>query len=305
VVGPDGNPVQARIELWRRSGAVGLGTGQIIPSRSDGSISYGNLAPGEYQLIATTAAPPILFAETSVTLGGIDVSGVRLDLTPAVTATGRLEFKGTSLTPPEASQVLVSVRPISGYSAGASPGPVTVEKDFGLTFTSMPPGRWRIDAAVRGAVKPGDPAWSVSSVRLGDNDITDLPFEVTAGQPLQPITISLTDAGPELSGTIVAADGRGADVFVVAIPSDEHYWVWSSRRIRQVRPDAAGRYVFANLPAGSYRIAAVRELEQGDLASLSFLRELVRASTEIEIAPGQKKILDLKLNGGSNHPITR
>jgi len=297
VMGPEGSPLPARIELWKKSGTVGLGTGQITNTRPDGSISYTNLAPGDYQLIAMTQTPPIVFAETLVSVMGRDVTDVRLDLAPALTATGRLEFQGTKLTPPDASQVVVSVRPISGYSAGASPGPVTVAKDFGLTFTSMPPGRWRIDGAVRGAVKPGEPTWSVLSVTLGDRDVTDLPFDVAVGQVLPPITVTLTDSGAELSGAILAPDGRGADVFVVAIPSDEQYWMWASRRIKQVRPDATGRYVFANLPAGRYRIAATTELEQGDLQSLTFLRTLVGSSAEVTVGVGEKKVFDLKLGG--------
>lgn len=297
VVGPDGNTPQVRLELWRRSGALGLGTGTVTAARADGSISYPNLPPGDYQIIATTQTPPVLFAETLVSLAGRDITDVRLDLMPALTATGRVEFQGSSLPPPDASQVTVLIGGISGFSTGASPGPVTVAKDFGLSFTSLPPGRFRVDAVVRGAVKPGEPAWSVSSIRLGDRDVTDLPFDVVSGQALPPITVTFTDTGAELSGSILAPDGRGADVFVVAIPSDEQYWTWNSRRIKQVRPDAAGRYVFANLPAGRYRIAATTELEQGDLRSLTFLRALAGSSAEVVIGVGEKKVFDLKIGG--------
>jgi hypothetical protein len=73
--------------------------------------------------------------------------------------------------------------------------------------------------------------------------------------------------------------------------------VWNSRRIKSARPDASGRYAFPGLPPGTYRLAATTDLEQGDLQSLTFLRDLVGASAAVTVGVGEKKTFDIKIGG--------
>lgn len=171
--------------------------------------------------------------------------------------------------------------------------------DGSFALRDVQPGEFRLSVSVPSTAKPGEPFWTMTSVLMGDRDVTDLPIVVAEGQPLPEFTVTFTDTPSELSGRIELADGKaGNDVFVVALPSDERYWIWNSRRIKSARPDASGRYTFSGLPPGSYRVAAITELDQGDLQNQTFLRELAANSAEVTIGVGEKKVFDLKLGGG-------
>jgi len=175
---------------------------------------------------------------------------------------------------------------------------VQITPDFSFAVDDVIPGRTRIGATLRDAPKPGAPTWTLASVMYGDRDVTDLPVQIAAGDTIPPVTITFTDTPSELSGRLITAEGKpGTDYFVVALASDERYWVWSSRRIKSTRPDANGHYAFPGLPPGTYRVAATTDLEQGDLQSLTFLRELIRTSAEVTVGAGEKKVFDLKLGG--------
>ena len=51
--------------------------------------------------------------------------------------------------------------------------------------------------------------------------------------------------------------------------------------------------------AAADRVAAVTELDQGDLQNPQFLRDLVGASAEVIVGVSEKKVLDLKLQGST------
>ena len=53
----------------------------------------------------------------------------------------------------------------------------------------------------------------------------------------------------------------------------------------------------SGLPAGEYYVAAVTELEPGDLADPAFLEQLAAAAFKITLADGEKKQQDVKLGG--------
>mgnify|MGYP006270160319 CR=1 FL=1 len=296
VVGPDPLPTMS-MELVRKTTVQGLSVTTVSPSRTGGTIDYPNLVPGDYQLTARSVSGPALAGETTFAVGSTDVDGVRLELQPAPSITGRVVFVGRGLEPPDPKTITLALSSVSGFGRSVANGSAAINGDT-FVFAGVMPGTFRVAGAVRSTAKPGEPAWTLASVLIGDRDVTDLPVELNSGQTLPPLTVTFTDTSSELSGRISLTDGKpGTDYFVVVLPSDERYWVWNSRRIKSTRPDASGRYSFPGLPPGSYRVAAVTELEQGDLRSLTFLRDLVGASAEVKIADGEKKVLDLKLGG--------
>lgn len=299
IAGPDPLPTLS-VELMHKTTVQGLAVTTVSPSRTGSVIDYPNLAPGDYVLSVRTTGVPALAGETTFTLGGADLNGVRVDLQPAATITGQVVFSGSALEPPDPATITLSLPLVTGFGRSVAPKSAAITGSA-FVVDSVMPGTFRVLGNVRSTAKPGEPAWTMSSVMLGDRDVTDLPVEISAGQTLPPVTVTFTDTPSELSGRILLGDGKpGTDYFVIALPSDERYWVWNSRRIKSVRPDASGRYVLPAMPAGTYRIAVVTELEQGDLRSLPFLRDLVGASAEVKIGVSEKKVFDLKLGGSSS-----
>ena len=69
----------------------------------------------------------------------------------------------------------------------------------------------------------------------------------------------------------------------------------SEFRIQATRPTTGGRFNFAGLPAGEYRMAAVSDVEPGTWFDPAFLRQLLNASIPVSLAEGQTRTQDLKV----------
>jgi hypothetical protein len=298
VQGPNPDLPPISMQLIGRRTLAGAATSRVTPNSTNVVFLYPGLAPGDYLVTARTRGGPVLWAESPVTVASTDVTAVRLVLQPAMNASGRIVFDGTALPPPDPAKLSVVPTPIS-RSGWAFTGPAKVNASYAFTIDDLVPGRLRIGALWRDTPKPGAPAWTLASVMLGDRDVTDLPFEIAAGDVIPPITITFTDHSSELGGVLLTPAGEPAtDYFVVLLAADERYWFPNSRRIRSTRPDANGHYVFPGVPAGSYRVAATTDLEPQDLSSLTFLRELIATSAEVTVGVSEKKTFDLKLGGG-------
>ncbi len=259
------------------------------------TFDFRGLPSGDYTVAARTSGAQPLVASADITLNGRDVPGLTLELAPPAAFSGRIVFDAIK-TPPPFSQVRISAFPSSpktfAISSSATPG-----ADGSFVLQGMLPGTYFIVATVAGVSGSTVPVSMVSTV-MGEQDVTDAPIVITAGAQLPPLTITMSDHPAELSGQLLLADGKPAtDYYVVAIAADQRYWLWSTRRIKSTRPDANGHYAFPGLPPGTYRVAATTDLEQSDLSSLTFLRDLMAASAEVVVAAGERKVFDLKLGG--------
>jgi hypothetical protein len=61
------------------------------------------------------------------------------------------------------------------------------------------------------------------------------------------------------------------------------------------RPATDGRFVFRDLPAGEYFIAALTDLDPAAWQEPTFLEQVAPAALRISIAEGQKKNQDLRI----------
>jgi hypothetical protein len=216
-----------------------------------------------------------------------------LFLQPAITVKGAVRFESTTKPPSDLSRVSVRmgnqdrIDPESETKVDAATGNVEI--------SGLVPGRYAFNASVPAGISGGT-TWTVRSVTVNGQDVTDRPFDLPASSGTE-FVVTFTDVVSEVGGTITA-DGRPAtDYFVVAIPADRAFWLRGSRRIMNTRPDGSGRYVFKGLPAGEYRIAVTTDLVSRDLQDVSALEQLLAQSVAITIAPGEKKQLDLKTAG--------
>jgi hypothetical protein len=65
--------------------------------------------------------------------------------------------------------------------------------------------------------------------------------------------------------------------------------------VKSTRPATDGRFVFADLPAGAYVLAAVDDLEPSDLNDPKFLEALSHAGIPVSLSEGEKKRQDVRL----------
>jgi Carboxypeptidase regulatory-like domain len=164
--------------------------------------------------------------------------------------------------------------------------------------TSGPGGRGGGLGFGRGAILGGP--WTLESVMVGGRDTLDFPLDIGPNEDVSNVVVTFTDRTQELSGTVQDASGRPASDFtIIVFPADTHYWQPQARRIASARPGTDGRFTFRGLPPGDYRMTAVSDVEPGEWYDPAFLSQLVQASIPISLGPGEKKVQDIRLAGGS------
>jgi hypothetical protein len=86
---------------------------------------------------------------------------------------------------------------------------------------------------------------------------------------------------------------------VVVFPTDMKDWIAGSRRVRYARPATDGTFEFAGLPAGAYRLVAVRDLDPEELKDARLLESLLPGAIALELAPGEEKTVTLRTSGSN------
>jgi hypothetical protein len=309
---PDGSPAAgATLQLRQASASGPFTSGEPrsinATAGADGRFRILRVTPGQYRLIARAqagaSAGAVLWASSAVTVGGADVGGIVISLEPGVTVTGRIRFQRaseSSTTPlPDLAKLRVSV--LSPALANLKPGTPISQLGFGTSAQVQADGTFTVPGLLPDVYRFGvagfAPPWSPRSAMLGDRDLFDGPVDLTGLSGT--VDVVLTDAGSELSGRLVTAAGAPmSDVFVIAFSADRRRWGADARRVRAVRPDVGGRFLFADLPPGDYFLGAAMDVDPGEWQDVSFLERLTAASLKVSIGEGEKKVQDIRVGGG-------
>lgn len=265
----------------------GMNGAQIEP---DGTFELPGVPPGRYVLRVQRGRDDELVGTATITVAGLDLSGVTITMQRPGLLSGRIEFEGGAPADVRASQVRVFLAPADPMASRIfMSGPPEVADDF--TFRG------------RGAMGPtlirasGPSGWYLKAVQFDGQDVTDTPVTLSAGQSVDGVRVLLTRTRTTLSGAV--HDDRGnvvVDATVVVFPFDDTRWVPMSRAIRSTRPDTQGRYEITGLPpANDYRIVAVQGLEEGQFSDPDFLAGVRDRAERLSLAEGEAKAVDLRL----------
>jgi carboxypeptidase family protein len=274
----------------------------------DGTFAFVGITPGPYTVLArSTVRPPegsppgtqplVLWAIADLAVEGDNVSGLALMLQPAMTVTGRLAFDGASLAPPvDLKSVRVTLQPVQPQGgASMAPGNALMESDGRFSVPGIVPGRYRLSAALPGPPRAG--GWVLRSATINGQDTLDFPITLQPGQPVNDALVTFSDHPAELTGSLQnAAGGAAPDYTVILFPADQTMWIPQSRRIQAVRPSPDGAFTIRNLPAGTYLLAAVDDVEPGEWYDASFLQRLQPLAMAVAIAEGEKKVQDVQVS---------
>jgi hypothetical protein len=257
-----------------------------------GAFRVSNVAPGRYQVQARSGARDFEIARMDLTVGSDDVEGLTLVTAPGATINGAIVSDTGEPFDFKAAQVQIVARPGSPdpAAAGQGPGNSRVGDDGSFSLRNI------TDAVlIRAQVPQG---WTLKSVVINGQDITDTPMEFPAGQTIGGMQIVLTKKVAALMGQITDARGNPVlDATIVVFPGDERLWTYQSRFIRTARPDQDGKFRVTGLPGPErYLAVAVQGLEDGQAADPEFLAAIKELGIKVELGEGESKSVDVKLS---------
>ena len=136
----------------------------------------------------------------------------------------------------------------------------------------------------------------MKSAVISGQDTLDFPLEFTAENDVTGAVLTVTDAPTELSGTLTDMTGKPVtDYQVIAVSMDNRYWTPASRRVVLARTGLDGRYSVRALPAGTYSVCVVTDIEPGAQYDPEFLKSILPASVPVTISDGGKVVQDLRV----------
>jgi hypothetical protein len=206
------------------------------------------------------------------------------------TATGRVSFDGPR--PAAANGLRISSVAVDADGPQLGGGLASVKEDGAFELKGLAGTR-----LIRVAGTP--PGWSLKSVKLNGNDITDTGADFKPGDSVSGLEIELTNKVSSLSGAVTGADGSVLKDYTVVVFADsaELWRMPMTRWVSGTRPDQDGRFKFQNLPAGSYYAIAVDYLPQGEWGDPDLLDRLRPKAKRFTLSEGAAQTLDLRITG--------
>jgi Carboxypeptidase regulatory-like domain len=294
------------------AGSAGPMGGQILTGRSqiDGTFSVANVPPGRYLAVARSGGGrggSARIAVQQIVVNGQNVGGVTLTMQPGVTLSGNITVESSGTPAPadyssfRVDAPEVNPLPIGGGGRGGflGGGAGRVDRNGSFQISSLLPGRHYIRLTGQAQGSQTTAQWTLKSVMVAGQDVTDQPVDLKSGQNVDNVTILLTDRSTEIAGTVRDASGAPmAALTVVAFSSDPQYWRAQSRQIQAARTDQSGAYRLRSLPSGDYLLVATDDVEQGEWFDPAYLEQARAKATRVRLNDGEKKTQDLRGPGG-------
>jgi hypothetical protein len=255
------------------------------------------LAPGEYRFdigLPPRGSATGELASVPVTVGGEDLTTLRILTGPPGTARGRVTIEGRTPRPPSLRAVAQHENPEDELSAAAG----SDSRDNGAVVDD---GSFTIEGIVGKVLFRviNGPALALKSVAIAGADVTDIGYDVRPGQTLADVQIVVTDRLSPVSGRV--ADQRGdpiTDYVVVLLPEEPKLASSPLRFVRAVRPDQEGGFRLRTMPPGRYVVAALESIEQGGEWDPEVQRHLRDVGRRVTVVEGEPLALDLMLTPG-------
>lgn len=230
------------------------------------------------------------FGRQDITVGAQDLDGVVIVTAPGARLTGAVVTDSTSTTTLRPQDVTVGARaPLIDALLPVGNANARVNADWSFEINGVfEPRVLRVNTPQ---------GWTLKSVLLNGEDITDVPLDVAPGQTVTGVQVVLTDRVTEVNGRISDVKNNAVtDATVVIFPADQEKWVYQSRFIRAARPDQDGRFQLRGLPPyDDYLAVAVQGLEDGQAGDPEFLATIRDRGTRVSLKEGDARTLDLRL----------
>lgn len=264
-----------------------------------GAFRYNGVTPGTYRLTARAAAPggtspqtpsdEMLWALADIAVGDADVTDVDLPLQPALHVAGRVVFDNHGLTPPaDLSNVRLTLSDATGASTLLNTS--SVRPDGSFSIGRLLPGSYHLTSSLAAS------GWWLRSLTMAGRELLDLPVTIAPTTNIDAAVLTFTDQHTELTGKLqTAASVAAPHYFMVVFSEDPAFWTRGSRRVRFTRPSSDGRFSIRDLPPGTYRLAALTDLDPDDLRDSAFIASLHVQALPVLITEGAQTRQDVQL----------
>ena len=304
------------------------------PSASDGRFKFTNVVPGRYTIMARadrnqSAPEPVnpgtmragsgggispipanadyLYAVAEFDTRGDDIGGLALNLQSGGVFAGTIALDSAAAASQDLTKAAFRLNPWpSGSTSYIQIGATIIGNGFSfqpampvdpqghVTGKNIAPGTYSFGGSFGDA--GGTQGWWLRSAIANARDLLDQPITFAPGQALTDVVVTFSDKHNELSGVLSASSGAPAsEYFVLVFSTDRSHWRAGSRRIVTVRPGSDGKFILRDVPAGTYFIAALEDLDAVDATDSKFLEQVVPAAIQVVVKDGEKAVQDLRI----------
>jgi hypothetical protein len=117
---------------------------------------------------------------------------------------------------------------------------------------------------------------------------------LTGGEEVAGVQVVFTDQLATLSGTTVDSEGRPSPGCTIALFPEDGRTRFGTRRTRLLRADQNGRYNMLDVPAGSYLVAAMPDIDPAAWLTTDALSRLQAIASRVTLTDRDKKTVTLR-----------
>jgi hypothetical protein len=247
---------------------------------------------------ARGSATELLWGDAIVAVGAQPTTKLTCPLKRAIPITGVADFLDRS----DASKprITVALESLSRDALLAAALSTTVDAGQEFRFL-VPPGRYVVKAHA-----PGLPFAGLISVKVVDQDATDLSFDVLPTDAGKRVEVGVAARAAGLGGKVLDSGRDRSDLRVVVFSPDSKFWRPGSSHIQSTRVGTDGGYSLLGLVPGVYAITVVRdsEIELNRWFDGDVLRGwMSQKPTQVTLELGRIAQVDLRI-GSSVEPRT-
>lgn len=239
------------------------------------------LKPGEYELVWTLPRPPRLSGRVTFDIVDHDVDLGRLELSPNVTISGRVQFSDARV---QANGVRIQMIPAASRTSAIA---ASLSPDGTFTFSEVTEGEYWLDPVLPREYRDV----YVQSVRYGRR--VPERGDIFVGKISEGLLEIVLGAGSTVSGTVRNARGEPAPYSSVLLYAASG--IYNPRSSKTAETDQYGNFVIPGVAPGQYRAVA---WESG-LPSLhldpEFQRTLTPRAMSVVVRSGSSTVADLRL----------
>ncbi len=240
----------------------GMGTRTMGQS---GDFEFENVAPGSYRIEASTHS---FTGSTIVSVADADIDGIRINLTPS----GHVNFRTTSV----GVSLPDSFDQIFALFNGRVVALARLQKDGKQAIPDLVPDSYAFH--LNGRLPAG---MYLKSVRAGDIDILTNELTILPAETVD-VDVALASDSGIVTGIARNDDGNPiADAVVVLVPGERR----RSDLFLQTASDQTGRYVFAGIAPGTYKVFAWDDIEPESWTDPAFIGRFERMGEQVVLEP--------------------